>query len=371
MKQASLLPLVVAVCIGIGVSADTVKAGSGGHNKVSISTEQPQKVAYPITKAMRNPLFVDFPSPKFGSTDTGPLYTADASAHVWNIDGREVLYVYASHDMEPAVGCDRMDRYHVFSTEDMLHWTDHGEILNAETVRKEAGWGIDGFMWAPDCAYNPKEKLYYFYFPHPVLDSNGQHEWRVGVAVSNYPAKDFKVKGYVKGMPSRIDPCVFVDDDGQPYIYNGGGAKCFGGKLKKDNWMELDGDVQPMNGLYDFHEATWIHKYNGRYYLSYSDNNSPDTGGNNMRYAVSDSPLGPWQSLGIYMLPTGIETNHGSIVKFKGQWYTFYHTGDYSGQGNLRSVCVDKLTINSDGTLQLVKPTWGRSPADRKAIIQR
>ena len=88
------------------------------------------------------------------------MYTADPSAHVW-ADGR--LYVYASHDIDPPRGCDLMDRYHVFSTDDMIHWKDHGEILNSSQVpwgRKEGG-----FMWAPDCAY--KDGTYYFYFPHP------------------------------------------------------------------------------------------------------------------------------------------------------------------------------------------------------------
>lgn len=315
-------------------------------------------VEYPLTAVMSNPLFVDFPSPMYNSWLTGHLYTADASAHVWNIDGREVLYVYASHDMEPSVGCDRMDRYHVFSTEDMKSWTDHGEIMNAATVRKQAGWGSDGFMWAPDCAYNPSDGLYYFYFPHPSDTQNWNRTWRIGVAVSRYPDKEFHVVGYVEGMPPAIDPCVFVDDDGQPYIYNGGGGTCYGARLRKDNWMKLDGGVSEMKGLTDFHEATWIHKYNGRYYLSHSDNNSPSNGGNRMRYAVSDSPLGPWESLGVYMYPQGVETNHGSIVKFKGQWYAFYHTADFSGNGTLRSVCVDPLTVNEDGTLEVVN-NWG------------
>lgn len=110
---------------------------------------------YPMTKEVSNPLFAEFGSPMYNSWLTGNLYTADSSVHVWNIDGKEVLYVYASHDMEPTVGCDRMDRYHVFSTEDMVSWTDYGEIMNATTVRLHDGWGSDGFMWVPDCVYNP------------------------------------------------------------------------------------------------------------------------------------------------------------------------------------------------------------------------
>ena len=226
------------------------------------------------------------------------MYTADPSAHVW-ADGR--LYVYASHDIAPARGCDLMDQYHVFSTDDMVHWTDHGEILRASQVpwgRKEGG-----FMWAPDCAY--KDGTYYFYFPHPSeTDWNGS--WKIGVATSKEPAANFTVQGYIEGMDPLIDPCVFVDDDGQAYIYNGGGGTCKGGRLK-DNMMELDGAMRTMEGLVDFHEATWIHKYNGKYYLSYSDNHEPGqegvAGWNRMHYAISDHPLGPWKQLAFTCSP--------------------------------------------------------------------
>ena len=309
---------------------------------------------YPVSKKMSNPLFVGFDSPMLGTDSIGTLYTADPSAHVWNIDDKEILYVYASHDMEPHRGCDRMDRYHVFSTEDMKTWTDHGEILNADDVRAQAGWGSDGFMWAPDCAYNPSDQTYYFYFPHPENNENWDTTWRIGVATSKYPDRDFKVVSWIQGMPKYIDPCIFVDDDGQPYIYNGGSAKCFGGKLRKDDWTKLDGEMVPMEGLEDFHEATWVHKHNGKYYLSHSDNNDHREG-NYMRYTVSDSPLGPWKAMGIYMYPTGAETNHGSIVDFKGKSYAFYHTANYSGRGALRSVCVDELKYNPDGSINTVQ----------------
>ena len=128
------------------------------------------------------------------------MYTADPSAHVWK--GR--LYVYASHDVEPPRGCDLMDKYHVFSTKDMKHWKDHGEILNSSQVP----WGRPegGFMWAPDCAY--KNGTYYYYFPHPS-GTKWNNTWKIGVATSKYPAKDFVVKGYIPNIPSMIDPCVF------------------------------------------------------------------------------------------------------------------------------------------------------------------
>lgn len=287
------------------------------------------------------------------------MYTADPSAHVWK-DGR--LYVYTSHDIAPPRGCDLMDQYHVFSTNDMIHWIDHGEILRASQVpwgRKEGG-----FMWAPDCAY--KNDIYYFYFPHPS-GTDWNRTWKIGVATSKYPAKDFQVQGYIKGLEPMIDPCVFIDDDGQAYFFYGGGGICKGGKLK-ENMMEIDGKMKIMEGLVDFHEATWVHKYKGIYYLSYSDNHDDKwgdgvSGDNRMRYATSDNPLGPWKYQGIFMDPTDSYTNHGSIVEYKGQWYAFYHNSELSrinGEHNdwLRSVCFDKLYYNPDGSIQEVIQTY-------------
>lgn len=276
------------------------------------------------------------------------IYTADPSAHVWK-DGR--LYLYPSHDVAPPRGCDLMDQYHVYSTDDMVHWTDHGEILRASQVP----WGRPegGFMWAPDCAF--KNGTYYYYFPHPTGSGDlWNSTWKIGVATSKSPAGGFTVQGYIPGLESLIDPCVFIDDDSTAYFYQGGGGRCLGGKLK-DNMMEIDGVMKPMIGLTDFHEGTWVHKCNGIYYLSYPDNTNP--GGNQMRYATSNSPLGPWTSRGVYMEQTGCETNHGSIVEFKGQWYAFYHNSILSGNGNLRSVCIDKLYYNEDGSIQMVKQT--------------
>lgn len=276
------------------------------------------------------------------------MFTADPSAHVWN-DGR--LYVYASHDVDPPRGCDLMDNYHVFSTDDMVNWKDHGEILNSAQVQ----WGRPegGFMWAPDCAF--KNGVYYFYFPHPS-ESKWNDSWKIGIATSKNPASDFEVKGYIKGIESHIDPCVFIDDDGQAYFYFGGGGICKGAKLK-DNMMQIDGEMKIMEGLVDFHEATWVHKREGVYYLSYSDNHDDGEKHNRMRYATSDNPLGPWKYQDIYMEPTDSYTNHGSIVEFKGRWYAFYHNSNLSNHDWLRSICVDELFYNDDGTIKMVEQT--------------
>ena len=276
------------------------------------------------------------------------MYTADPSAHVWN-DGR--LYVYPSHDIDPPRGCDLMDQYHVFSTDDMIHWTDNGEILRASQVP----WGRPegGFMWAPDCAF--KNGTYYFYFPHPS-GTKWNDTWKIGVATSKSPVSGFKVQGYIQGLEPLIDPQVFQDNDGQYYFYYGGGAICKGGKLK-DNMMEIDGSMQDMVGLVDFHEATWVFKRNGLYYLTYSDNHSDSTGNNRMRYAISTNPLGPWTYKGVYMDPTDSYCAHGSVIEYKDQWYQFYFNSSISHNDWLRSICVDKLYFNPDGTIQKVIQT--------------
>ncbi|UAY50841.1 family 43 glycosylhydrolase [Ferruginibacter albus] len=284
------------------------------------------------------------------------MYTADPSAHVW-ADGR--LYVYASHDIPPAYGCNWMDKYHVFSTDDMVHWTDHGQVLEASQVNtlQYPGTSEGSFMWAPDCAY--KNGTYYLYFPHAV-DSPWNTNWKIGVATSSEPAANFTFQKYIDGLESLIDPCIFVDDDGQAYLYYGGGGTCKGGKLKS-NMMEIDGQMKSMDGLQDFHEATWVHKRNGMYYLSYANNysNSNAHKGNQMAYAVSSSPLGPWQYRGVYIESTTSSTDHGSIVQFKGKWYAFYHNSAISNYDWLRSVCVDTLGYYDNGLIKKVIQTTG------------
>ncbi|MDF7806446.1 family 43 glycosylhydrolase [Pontiellaceae bacterium B12219] len=267
------------------------------------------------------------------------MFTADPTARVW-ADGR--LYVYPSTDIK-GKGYRAMDGYHVFSTDDMITWTDHGEILHSRDVEWSGG---PGAMWAPDCVY--KDGLYYFYFPH----TNTNKEWEVGVATSKNPAADFKVQGKVKGGTTFCDPCVFIDDDGQAYLYGVVSKKTYAAKLK-DNMMEIDGEMVLQSELYDHREGPFVFKRDGIYYLIYPDNTK---GGHQMRYAMSGSPLGPWESKGIILEKTSALTTHGSVVKYKGQWYLFYHNADLSGgKSTNRSICFDELFFNDDGTIKMVQ----------------
>ena len=121
------------------------------------------------------------------------LYLADPSAHVW-ADGK--LYLYPSHDVDPPRGCDLMDGYHVFSTEDMAHWTDYGEFLHSRDV--EWGRPEGGFMWAPDAAF--RNGKYYYYFPHPS-GTDWNSTWKVGVGVSDNPTmENLTLLGYLEGL---------------------------------------------------------------------------------------------------------------------------------------------------------------------------
>ncbi|GHT73558.1 hypothetical protein AGMMS50262_04860 [Bacteroidia bacterium] len=292
------------------------------------------------------------------------IFTADPSARVWNINGEDVLYVYPSQDIKPAFGCDMMDKYHVFSTTDLETWTDHGEILSAAQVP----WGVpinnahEGatFMWAPDCVY--KDGIYYFYFPHPYGPS-WNDTWRIGIATSTHPGGPFTpLDTTLLGLPAngQIDPNIFIDDDGQAYFFYGGGGTCYGAKLK-DNMIELDGELQRITGLNYFHEGAWLFKKDGVYYMTYPGNSEFMSGyvkgQDQLLYATSDSPMGPFKYKGSYLRPTGCDTSHGSVVKYKDQWYAFYHNIALSGQGNLRSICVDKLYFEDNGNIKVVKQT--------------
>lgn len=273
------------------------------------------------------------------------MYTADASAHVWD-DGR--LYVYPSTDQVPPRAYSTMDGYHVFSTDDMITWKDHGEILHSRDVP----WGLKngGYMWAPDCTY--KEGTYYYFFPH----KNAEKVWEIGVATSKKPASDFKQQGYIKGANTFCDPCVFKDDDGQFYLYAVVDAKCYAAKLK-DNMMEIEGEMVHQVGVDQHREGPFVFKRKGKYYMIYPDHHRPY---NEMQYSMSDNPLGPWEPKGLIMDQNDLITMHGSIVEYKGQWYIFYHNGSLSGGISVnRSICFDPVYFNEDGSIQMVKKSLG------------
>lgn len=276
------------------------------------------------------------------------IYTADPTARVF--DGK--LYVYPSHDVsvcheEQGSNGFCMPDYHIFSTEDMVNWTDHGMAIDQNDVP----WGEKDMygMWAPDCI--EKDGKYYYYYPAIPKDKSAFR--RIGVAISDSPTGPFKhVENYIDGVKG-IDPGVFIDDDGKGYLYFGGGKGI--GALKaaplKDNMVEINAPPIAVEGIHPdgYREASFLFKKNGIYYFTYAR-----AGENNyeIEYGISDNPLGPFEYKGVIMPNIGNGTNHHSIVEYKGDWYIFYHYWSLSGNNRLRSIRADKITFNPDGTIE-------------------
>ena len=310
------------------------------------------------------------------------IYTADPSAHVFN--GK--IYVYPSHDLEHD-GEDnddgdeyQMEDYHILSLDNLdAPCVDNGEALNMRDVP----W-VSKQMWAPDCAF--KNGKYYLYVPARDKDLRVH----IGVAVSDSPVGPFKPEdNYIKGSFS-IDPAVLVDDDGSAYIYFGG---LWGGQLEKwqtgefvENPAEIPADAKALGpqvakltddmlqfadgpeeitildengepikaGDEDrrYFEGPWMHKYNGKYYLSYSTGTT-----HYLVYAIGDSPKGPFTYQGRILEPVIGWTTHHSIVEYEGKWYLFYHDSSLSGGVNHRR-CVKfrELKYDENGKIIPMKP---------------
>ena len=291
-------------------------------------------------------------------------FNADPSAIVVG----DRVYVFPSHDIPAPWDYARKDwfcmaDYHVYSSDNLIDWVDHGMILD----QKEVPWGNPTAysMWAPCCI--EKDGKYYFYFPN----SSKSGGFAVGVAIADHPEGPYEVVPEpIEGI-NGIDPCVLKASDGNHYIFWGAG-RC--AKLA-DNMIELAEDnpvetmkwgnremknigVNCLSGLPSRQaEGPFAFEHNGYYYLTYPYVRE-DT--EVLGYAMSKNPMGPYEYKGLIMEEheNGCWTNHHSIIEFKGQWYIFYHHNDYSPDFDKnRSMRADSLFFNEDGTIALVKPT--------------
>lgn len=313
-------------------------------------------------------------------------YTADPSAHVF--EGR--IYIYPSHDIDAGIPSDDlgshfgMRDYRVYSMEKPgTEVIDHGTALSVEDIP----WATRQ-LWAPDAA--EKEGKYYLYFPA----KDEADIFKIGVAIADNPAGPFTAEPNPIPGTYSIDPAVFQDDDGAYYLYWGG---IWGGQLQKyrNNRFNsvgdgptdgLPADDQPalspimarlsedmkqlaeeprevhivdksgapiLNGdnARRFFEAAWIHKHNGRYYLTYS---TGDT--HFIAYAVGDNPYGPFTYQGNVLAPVQGWTTHHSIVQFDGDWFLFYHDTELSGETHLRNMKMAPLQHLADGSIELISP---------------
>jgi len=310
------------------------------------------------------------------------IYTADPSAHVF--EGR--LYVYPSHDIDAGIPFDDegshfgMEDYHVLRMDSPDgDAVDCGVALHVRDVK----WA-QRQMWAPDAA--TKDGKYYLYFPAKRSDG----VFQIGVAVGDRPEGPFQPQPEAIEGSYSIDPAVFTDEDGESYMYFGG---LWGGQLQKyrDNVREqahvepadhepalgpkiarLRGDMLEFSeaprevvildehgaplkaGDHDrrFFEASWMHRFGGKYYFSYSTGNT-----HLLCYAVGDSPYGPFTYQGNILTPVVGWTTHHSIVEFDGQWFLFYHDSILSGGvTHLRSIKVAPLHHDADGRIRTIDP---------------
>ena len=308
-------------------------------------------------------------------------YMADPAVHVFN--GK--LYIYPSHDRESGIpendNGDHFDMkdYHVFSMETIDGAvTDHGVVLDV----KDIPWA-GRQLWDCDCTC--KDGKYYMYFP--LKDQTDI--FRIGVAVADKPEGPFIAQpDPMKGSYS-IDPAILDDGDGNYYMYFGG---LWGGQLQRyknnkalecaefpadnepaipsriaklaDNMLEFAEEPRPVVILDEngkpltagdnnrrFFEASWVHKYNGKYYFSYS---TGDT--HQLCYAIGDNPYGPFTYQGVILTPVVGWTTHHAICEFQGKWYLFHHDSVPSGGRTwLRSLKVCELEYNADGTIKTIE----------------
>ncbi len=286
----------------------------------------------------------------FGSN----IKTADPSGHVW-ADGK--MYLYTSHDEE----CQPdfwMKNWHVFSSTDLVNWTDHGPCLTVDDL----SWA-DNYAWAPDCAY--KNGKYYFCFPagdgfKDRINPENSTKWMgIGIAVSDSPTGPFvdEIGGPLWRDPYANDPCLFVDDDDKAYLYfHGAGGQDWLVAEMKDDMSGIKGDFfkMDMGGYKPKMEGPWVFKRNDIYYFTMPEGNRVLT------YYMGKSPKGPWEYKGVIMEQENESNNHHSIVKFKGQWILFYHRWfktDSECEKRQRQCCAEYLYFNKDGTIQKVKRT--------------
>jgi arabinoxylan arabinofuranohydrolase len=279
-------------------------------------------------------------------------YTADPAPLVYN----DTVFLYTGHDEDDAFGF-KMQNWLLYTSTDMVNWTDHGVVASL----KDFKWvPYDNGAWAPQCVR--RNNKFYMYCPMPSAIG-------IGVLVSDSPYGPFKDpigKPLIKNGPQDIDPTVLIDNNGQAYLYWGNpdlyyvklneDMVSYSGEIIKDtSFAKIKGDPDHFH----YQEGPWAYKRNGRYYMAYASTCCPEGIG----YAMSYSPTGPWEYKGMIMDGDQRSSgNHPGIIDYKGNSYVFGFNYAILKQTmakhyERRSICVEKLTFNADGTIQKL-PFW-------------
>lgn len=272
-------------------------------------------------------------------------YTADPAPMVYN----DTVFLYTTHDEDDAEGF-KMQDWLLYTSTDMVNWTDHGVVASLKSfdwVKRDNG------AWAEQVV--ERNGKFYMYCP---IHGNG-----IGVLVSDSPYGPFKDPlgkplVWQKEHWDDIDPTVFIDEDGQAYMY-WGNPNCYYVKLNED-MISYSGDIVKLKETPEhYQEGPWFYKRNGHYYLAFASTCCPEGIG----YAMSDSPTGLWKTKGYIMRPTErTRGNHPGIMDYKGKSYVFGLNYDLlkletNTHYERRSVSVAEMHYNEDGTIQEV-PYW-------------
>jgi len=306
----------------------------------------------------------DIPAKTFPADAPPPIitnkFTADPDARVFG----GTYYIYPTVDKEQW----KTTEFNVWSSKDLIHWNDEGTVLNL--AGGDVSWA-KLYAWAPGVA--TRDGKYYMYFCG---------DKRIGVAIADKPTGPFKdALGHPlieAGNPpvfkgQQIDPCPFVDDNGEAYLF-WGNSHLYVRKLAKD-MISFDGDLQEITPKFQggrFNEGVFVFKRNGTYYFMWSENDarSPDY---RVAYGTSDSPLGPIKvakdRVILHKSGSVIGTGHHSVINVPGtdRWYIIYHRHAIpGGSGFIRETCLSPLHFNADGTIESVDVNHPAFPADSK-----
>ena len=290
-------------------------------------------------------------------------YTSDPAPYVYG----DTLYLFVDHDEDVTEnGYFTMKDWLLYSTVDMVNWTYRGTPLTSATF---SSWAKqDNDCWASQCIQ--RNGKWYWYVTATI---KGQAYPGIGVAVANHPAGPYKdpiKKPLVQGW-FKIDPSVFIDDNGQAYLFYGNNMLWYA-KLNRTMTALTSGEMEvktkdesafgPFKGYDDngnpktnFEEASWIYKRDGKYYLEYAAGGVPE----HWAYSTADKITGPWTYQGKVMGEAANSfTIHGGTVEYKGHHYLFYHNGNLPGGGGYkRSTCIEEFERGADGSIPFIKAT--------------
>ncbi|GLI78188.1 hypothetical protein PoHVEF18_006495 [Penicillium ochrochloron] len=287
------------------------------------------------------------------------IYTADPAPVVH--DGR--LYCFTDHDLPNSTFFNMTD-WRLFSTTDMVNWLDHGTVMSLKTF----SWASGASAWAGQVI--SRNGKFYYYAP---MTHGATGAMAIGVGISDTITGPYvDALGHPFLENNEFDPTVFIDDDGQAYLY-WGNPDLWYVKLNED-MISYKGTPAKINltvagfgaregnenRTTSFEEGPWVYKRNGIYYIVYA----ADCCAEDIRYTMGTGPLGPWSYQGVLMPTQGSSfTNHPGVIDYKGHSYFFYHNGALPGGGGFeRSVAVEPFTYNPDGTIPQMNMTKKGAP---------